>query len=78
MFADVGGISGALRAESPVVSKKNKYNIQIQIIVPLFSHLEKKLSRDNKISMRKHIFKAITSSHHIPKETLKSKWCKNT
>jgi len=42
MFADVGGISGALRAESPVVSRKNKYNIQIQIIVPLFSHLEKK------------------------------------
>lgn len=41
MDADVGGISGALREESPVVSKKKIYNTQIQIIVPLFSHLEK-------------------------------------
>jgi len=42
MFADVGGISGALRAESPVVSRKNKYNIQIQIIVPVFFTFRKK------------------------------------
>lgn len=40
MVADVGGISGDLRAESPVVSrKKNKHNIYIYIYnyFPLFN-----------------------------------------
>lgn len=39
MDADVGGISGALRDESPVVSRKNKYNTQIKIIVPLLEKI---------------------------------------